>query len=243
MTIDANWALSELDAFLKLAELRSPTPTPGVVDMTGRKANQGRLEDIVASAHVVEQILDRVLPSWRTDVSDSRNRINRWAQHIEAVQRAQTALQRQTEIDEKLGDNAPRLNAARLHPWAWDGARSLWQSRHYREAVRAACVKINAETQNKLGRCNISEIDLFTQAFSVNPPKPGQPRLRVMPDDGSKTFASIHRGITCFAEGCFAAIRNPISHVPGDLSEDEALEQLAALSVLARWVDTATLEQ
>lgn len=46
-----------------------------------------------------------------------------------------------------------------------------------------------------------------------------------MPDDGSKSFSSVHRGVRSFAEGCYAAIRNPISHIQGDLTEDEALEQ------------------
>ena len=64
-----------------------------------------------------------------------------------------------------------------------------------------------------------------------------------MPDDGAKTFTSLHRGIRSFADGCYAAIRNPLSHTEGDLPEDQALEQLAALSVLVRWVDTATLEK
>jgi hypothetical protein len=88
--------------------------------------------------------------------------------------------------------------------------------------VRAACVKINAETQNKLGRRNVTEKDLFVQAFTADPPQPGKPRLRVMADDGSQTFGSIHRGISNFAEGRFAAIRNPISHTEGDLDENEA---------------------
>jgi hypothetical protein len=241
--MDIDWALSELDAFLKLTELYRRPATPGVVDLSARMSNRGSRAEIVASAQVVEQILNRVLPTWRHDVPDGRNKsVNPWCQHIDAVQRAQTMLRREPEIQEKLGDNAPLLNAAHLHPWVWDGARSLWQSGHYREAVRAACVKLNAETQNKLGRRNITESDLFNQAFSADPPQPGKPRLRVMPNDGSPTFSSIHRGVRAFADGCFAAIRNPISHTVGDLGETEALEQLAALSVLARWVDNATLE-
>ncbi|MBW4722382.1 TIGR02391 family protein [Saccharothrix obliqua] len=239
MTMDTTWAMQELDGFLTLAELQ---PYAGF--MGAAKGNRGRLEEIVASAQVVEQILDRVLPNWRTEVPDSRNKsVNRWCQHIEAAQRARTALRRQDEIRERLGDNAPQLDAARLHPWIWEGARSLWQSGHYREAVHAACVKLNAETQNKVDRRDISETDLFNQAFSVDPAQPGKPRLRVLPDDGSKTFSSVHRGVRCFAEGCYAAIRNPVAHTKGDLTEDQALEQLAALSVLARWVDTATLER
>ncbi|MGD0372939.1 MAG: TIGR02391 family protein [Candidatus Dormibacteria bacterium] len=39
-----------------------------------------------------------------------------------------------------------------------------------------------------------------------------------------------------------AALRNPPSHDPqGDLGEQEALEQLAAFSLLARWVSRANV--
>ena len=37
--------------------------------------------------------------------------------------------------------------------------------------------------------------------------------------------------------GCAQGIRNPQTHPSDDITEQEALEQLAALSVLARWVD------
>ncbi|MFD7980562.1 TIGR02391 family protein [Streptomyces sp. NPDC059071] len=87
------------------------------------------------------------------------------------------------------------------------------------------------------------ETALFVNVFSKDDPKPGQPRLRLMTDDGSDTFRSVHRGAAAFAEGCFAGIRNPNSHEDGlpELPEHEALEQLAAFSVLARWVDGATV--
>lgn len=130
-----------------------------------------------------------------------------------------------------------------MHPWAWEGARPLWQSGHFREAVTAAARKINAEAQNKLGRKDISETNLFKQAFSQDLPKPGQPRLRLRDDDGSDTYRNVHRGAMAFAEGCYAAIRNPNSHEDGlpELPEHEAPEQPAAFSVLARWVDDATV--
>jgi hypothetical protein len=49
--------------------------------------------------------------------------------------------------------------------------------------------------------------------------------------------------VAALAEGCFAAIRNPASHDALDeLPEQEALEQLAALSVLARLVDSSTVQ-
>ncbi|MFI8767403.1 TIGR02391 family protein [Streptomyces sp. NPDC053792] len=66
-----------------------------------------------------------------------------------------------------------------------------------------------------------------------------------MADDGSDTFRSVHRGAAAFAEGCFAGIRHPNSHEAGlpELPEHEALEQLASFSVLARWVDQASVER
>ena len=91
-------------------------------------------------------------------------------------------------------------------------------------------------------RRDISETDLFKQVFTLDAPQPGKARLRIVPDDGSRTYESMHRGARALAEGCYAAMRNPVSHTVGDLAEHEALEQLAAFSVLARWVNQASLE-
>jgi hypothetical protein len=122
----------------------------------------------------------------------------------------------------------------------WEGARSLWQSGHLRQAVVDAAKRINAETQNKVGTRVISETDLMNQAFSDDPPKADRPRLRLPEDDDGKTAKSMRRGIRAYAEGCFAAIRNPASHDDLDeVAHDDALEQLAAFSVLARWIDRA----
>lgn len=244
MGIDIGWAREELARFLELTELYHPPDPPGLITLTSHMSNRGAAKDIIASAHVVEQILDRVLPRWRSEVPDDHNKsINRWYQHREAAQRADVVLLRDAEIRERLGDDAPQLSASTMHPWVWDGARALWRSGHFREAVTAAARKVNAETQNKVGRRDASETALFQSVFSKDAPKPGQPRLRLMADDGSDTFRSVHRGAAAFAEGCFAGIRNPNSHEDGlpELPEHQALEQLAAFSVLARWVDTAAL--
>jgi hypothetical protein len=55
-------------------------------------------------------------------------------------------IRRDAEIRENLGEDAPDLNAGSMHPWIWQGARSLWQSGHFAEAVEAAAKKLNAET-------------------------------------------------------------------------------------------------
>ncbi|MEV0113273.1 TIGR02391 family protein [Streptomyces sp. NPDC050844] len=244
MSIDIPWVREELAQFLRLTDLYRPPDPPGVSIISSWRSNRGSEAEIVASAQVVERILDRVLPRWRTEVSVHRNKsVNRWCQHREAAQRADAVLQRDAEVRQRMGDAPPQLSAGQMHPWAWEGARALWGNGHFREAVTAAAKRINAEASNKIGRRDISETKLFQVAFSLNDPKPDQPRLRLMPNDASETYRSIHRGAMAFAEGCYAAIRNPNSHedkLP-ELSEHEALEQLAAFSLLARWVDTATV--
>lgn len=239
--MNTEWALAELDKFIEQTVMRYPDPMPGVVDMTGRKITAAPDEDIIKQAYVVEQILDRVVPDWRD--LDASTTVNRWVRHRTASLRAKEALLRDHEMRENLGENAPEMSATQLHPWIWAGASSLWQSGHYREAVEGSIRKLNAETQNKVGRRDVSETDLFKQAFSLDGPIAGKARLRRMSGDGSKTYESVQRGAMNFAEGVFAGIRNPLSHeADNDLSEQEALEYLAALSVLARWVDASEVE-
>jgi len=239
MVIDTEWAVAQLTNFVELTTLETPKPVQGVINLSDTRYPRGR-GTIPPAAQIIEQILDRVLPDWKLSVPIDKTQ--RWQQHREAAQRAVAQLERDEEIQKHLGDTAPKLDASKFHHWIWEGARSLWNSRHFGEAVRAASVKLNAETQNKLGTRSISETSLFQQAFSSDEPSPTKPRLRLPDDVGAKTDMSIRRGIMAFAEGCYSAIRNPISHEPqNELSEDEAMEQLAALSLLARWVDAANV--
>ncbi|WET78672.1 TIGR02391 family protein [Amycolatopsis sp. QT-25] len=235
--MNTNWALKELEKFIDQTVMRNAS---GGGLITTRNVTAVPDAEVTKQAQVVEQILDRVIPGWPSRYNETRN--NRWTGHREAVIRAREALLRKQELDENLGENAPELSAAELHPWIWGGAKSLWQSGHFREAVEGAIRKLNAETQNKVDRRDVSETDLFRQAFSLDDPKTGRARLRRMKDDGSDTYRSVQRGAMNLAEGVFAGIRNPLSHeADQELSEQEALEYLAALSVLARWVDTAVV--
>jgi hypothetical protein len=133
--VDTTWAKQQLTHFLQLTQLSYPPPSPGVLDLSGRKVTAASSDEIIPAAQVVEQILDRALGDWRSAKPEWMS--NRWQHHREAAQRALAQLQREDEIRERLGDAAPQLDAGRLHPWVWQGARSLWQSRHYGEAVRA----------------------------------------------------------------------------------------------------------
>lgn len=102
-------------------------------------------------------------------------------------------LQDRDEWAINLAPEGPSLNAARLHRWVWDSALTLWESQHYRQAVHAAATAINAHTQNKLGRRDVSDDRLMQEAFSPHKPEPGKPRLRCPGDPTDQTTQSCQR--------------------------------------------------
>lgn len=240
--LDKDWAIEEIDKFLHATDQIVPDTRGSGIVFVGTVQRES--ETVAASlAHVVEQIIDRVLPGWRNEHRSSSGEDKGWAHLREWAARAKVTLQREAELRERLGDDAPEMDAGKLHPWVWESAAPLWRTKHYSQAVTQAAIRVNAETQAKVERRDISETDLFNQVFSLDAPKVGAPRLRLMPDNGSKTYQSVHRGARSLAEGLYAGVRNPASHeVLGDVDEQHDLEQLAAFSLLARWVDAATVE-
>jgi len=240
--LNSEWAIAELDKFIDQTVMTNNSRSgDGMTYITHKSSTKSPDAEVTKQAQVVEKILDRVVPGWRTEI-ELRN-TNRWTRHREAAIRAKEELLRQDEVRKNLGDDAPEISASKLHPWVWSGAASLWQSGHYRSAVEDAAKKLNAETQNKVGRRNVSETKLFQESFNAEPPAAGRPRLRRMKDDGSDTYRSMQRGAMALAEGIYAGIRNPFNHEdPHDIDEQVGLEYLAALSVLARWVDESEME-
>lgn len=237
--LNTEWAVEQLDKFITMTVMRNGS---GNGFITTADYTSSPEADVAKQAQIVEKVLARVTPNWRDEITGKMAN-NRWAKHREASLRAREELVRADEIRQNLGDDAPEISVADLHPWIWSGARSLWQSGHFVQAVRDAVTKLNAETQNKVGRRDISETDLFKQSFSLDEAKAGKSRLRRMPPEDSDTYRSVQRGAMAFAEGVFAGIRNPLSHeTDQELTEQVALEYLAALSVLARWVDESVVE-
>jgi hypothetical protein len=234
--MDEQWALDEIAQFLYVTE-QVPSDIPGVIGVWMR----GPETEAAQRAHVVEQILDRALANWRKDQPTLDGDYD-WLRDQAA--RGDTAIRRRAELAEKLGDDSPDMDASNLHPWAWENGRSYWNTGHYHQAVMQAAIRINAETQAKLGRMDVSEAALFNEAFSLADPKDGAARLRLSANDGGKTYENLHRGARAFADGLYTAIRNPGMHAPTQVDggqEQLALEQLAAFSLLARWIDQSTV--
>jgi hypothetical protein len=239
--LNREWAIGKLNDFIDVAALTFVPDSRGTIGFWHYKFTNPTVK-VQAAAQVTEQILDRVLPGWRTAKWEEPAKQPMWRER-EAAHRAIAQLEAEQELMDNLGSGAPQLDAATLHPWVWGSVQGLWGSGHYREAIGAAARAINAQAQAKLGRRDASEAKLLSDAFSTNAPASGHPRLRIIPDDGSDSFRSLQDGAGSFARGVYSAIRNPNAHEDGDeLGESEALEQLAAFSILARWVDAAEIE-
>ncbi len=103
-----------MSRFIQMTSLRQPSSTGGVVFMGDFATPMAPTNDIIAAAQIVEKILDRVLPRWRTEVPDDGKK--RWARHRQAAIRAEAELERQEEVAERLGDNAPTISAGEMHP-------------------------------------------------------------------------------------------------------------------------------
>ncbi|WP_370413863.1 TIGR02391 family protein [Streptomyces fradiae] len=238
--MNREWAINKLRSFLEIASITYVPDAPNTFGFWHYKLDRPKAE-VQAAAQVTEQILDRVLPEWRTADWPEGKKQPYWRER-EATHRAISQLEAEQELIDNLGSGAPQLDAATFHPWVWGSVQGLWSSGYFREAVGVAAKAINAQAQAKLGRKDLSEAKLLSDAFSVKPPASGQPRLRLGPDDGSDTFRSRHDGAGSFARGVYSAIRNPIAHeLDHELEENEALEQLAAFSILARWIDDADM--
>ncbi|MFF9215766.1 TIGR02391 family protein [Streptomyces viridosporus] len=157
--------------------------------------------------------------------------------NLNEVRRAIGILADMDEWATRLALDGPSMPADGFHPWVWDAARTFWESRHYRAAVHAAATSINAHLQDKIGRRDVSDTKLVQEALSDKAPEPGKPRLRIPGDPTEPGVQTRQRGALQLGQGAYFALRNPAAHETGDLTEQEALEQLATFSVLARLID------
>lgn len=161
---------------------------------------------------------------------------------LEASRQLAGLLSSLEEEQRILGPRGPKLAAANLHQWVWNAAVGLWDDGHRREAVQAAATAVfDQHLPAKLGVPGPpSAKDRISQAFTTDPPAPGKPRLRLDDyPDPSPNWTSQHEGAKFFGMGCAQLIRNLATHTGAQPDEQSALEELAALSGLARLIDRA----
>lgn len=240
--VDVVWVREQLTGFV-----RETNPVglskPGY--FTARTRPECGRERAIELVEVVRPILRRLYPDWQSENPSSTN--DEFKAERDASRRVLSRLEHLAEVNARLGgeDASPRITASSLHHLIWGAAETQWTLGQRHEAVLAAAKAVNSQLQAKVNRRDVSESDLVKQAFSDKEAEPGKSRLRFNSIEDEKTRESVRGGALEFGSGCFRAIRNPVGHLPNDeieMTEQEALERLAALSLLARFIDDADVE-
>lgn len=141
----------------------------------------------------------------------------------------------------RLAPDAPSLVADQMHEVIWQAAAPLWDTGEYKMAAHAAATSLSAHVKARVGS-HLNDRALVQQVFSPDLPQPGKPRLHFPGNREDDDWKSRQQGLLLIAQGAFAGIRNIAAHDDTPWTEQEALEHLAVLSVVARWADL-TVEQ
>ena len=164
---------------------------------------------------------------------DNRPLVDQWAA---AIVRAQGVVGDMADVASRLRPPAPTLSADAMHSWVWRAADPFWRSGHYAAAVETGAKALTAFLQQKSGS-NLADRELVTDVFAPKA-KDGRVRLWLPGDRSTDTWRSRQEGLHHLAMGAYAGIRNVAAHsVDAGWSQQQALESLAVLSVVARWAD------
>jgi hypothetical protein len=250
--VDQVWAIAQLEEFVGSVERLEELGRVGRL-VAGDETESYKLDNDMAEADqevrtlepVAQIIMEAVSPGLSAyESADQADHWNiRFTPAKNAALRALGLVRLGAEAKERMRPDAPELVADQLHEWVWSAARPMWEANSYSAAVHHAAQSVNAQLQKKLARYDVGETALCAEAFSLEAPKPGRPRLRFDGDRTSQTWKARQEGAGAFGRGCFLAMRNPAAHKPsGPLPVQLALEELAAFSRLARWIEECSVE-
>lgn len=218
------WMIERLEAHLALLK------DEGNVEFTEKQRDLALTQRIIA----------KVSPETPLVIEENDGNWD-WVTRV-AIERTLGLLEHAQDIERFLGPDGPKMAVDRLHPVIWNAAADLWNDGHYKDAVVRALRFLNAHIQAVSTRTNLSEKALVTEVFGDGVATVERPRLRWTDDIHGDTERSMREGIRSFAVGVFQGIRNPVTHGTDDMPKQIAVEQLASLSVLARWVDETKLD-
>lgn len=238
--MDETWVIQRLEWWIATARAARTRADRRIYGFTyATNSNYQALRDASAQTH---SIVARVLG--RSDVPSLMRRSDDayWLDEgIEFAEHALALVKTRAETKEKLGTTAPTMKADSLHPLIWQAASKRWDSGHYTDAVQRAATALSGMVKDRTCRYELGDNDLMAQAFSLAAPQEKKPRLRWPGNDADLTVKAMRQGVLNMAQGVFSAIRNPAAHSIDELPRQDALEQLATLSLLARWIDHCEL--
>lgn len=168
-----------------------------------------------------------------------------------AVANARGRLQALIADAEARGSSdLPAFSPAGMQDVVWTGAAQAWTAHQYRVAVREGMTALTAYWRDRLDRRDGQDNVFWQQTLSAGEPQPGKPKLRWPGGVEDQTAKSMRGGLqplatslNNLATGVNLTIRNPATHCPTEYSEQEAMEQLAAISYLARLLDRCEIVQ
>lgn len=240
--VDLDRVKAELERFVREASPKNGSGDGYITTTSYAACGRARAIEL---AERVRAVLDALYTDWKTENAPTKQ--FEFRPERDASMRLLARIASHEEIRDMLGARAtsPQLAANAMHDAVWGAAETQWATGHRHEAVLAAAKAVNSLLQQKLNRRDVSEAKLVREAFSEKPPAIRRSRLRFPTISDEQARDSRRQGAMDFGAGCFAAIRNPVGHLPNDqveLSEQDALERLAAFSLMARWIDEASIE-
>jgi Protein of unknown function (Hypoth_ymh) len=144
----------------------------------------------------------------------------------------------------------PAFSPAQFHPVVWSAAAAHWTTHQYRVAVREAAEGLNLHWKAKLNREDANDTNFWQQTLAAGNPMPGQPKLVWPGEETSLTTKSMRGGLeplatalNNLATGLNLTVRNVATHSRKELTEQHAMERLAAYSYLARLLDQCKIRR
>lgn len=252
--MDHAWAAQQLRNFLADIDTLYSLESAEGEEYDDLVSGHGSPDDVVDRLITLNPVMKELMGAARPDLGEytespsggwSLNESAYWREFVRnRVLRAIGIHELGEEVRRRMEPDSPDLAADQFHQWVWEAAAPMWHAGSRQEAVHAAARSVNARMQQKRGHHDKSDAALCREFFSLDPPMPGRPRLRFTGYTRTdRTWRSRQQGAMDFGAGCFEAIRNPAAHEHGlNLSEQVALEQLAAFSLLARWIEECKVD-
>jgi uncharacterized protein (TIGR02391 family) len=235
--MDNDWVRAKLEEFLATCEeyrrLEGRIPPGSYWDENLMRPITNTVEQQVPTVRRILEVLDPSLLSEDFGISELYGGLSATET---ATRKALAVLKDRDEWRARLAPDGPALVASSLHEWIWGAAAQFWDAGQCEAAVEYGAKSLNAHIQKKSGM-STADRELASEVFSAKLSTKNV-RLWLPGRRDADTWRSRQDGLHLLAMSAFAGIRNVVAHsVAAGWSQQEALEYLAVLSVVARWVD------
>ena len=130
---------------------------------------------------------------------------------------------------------------ATMHPIVAEAAAENWNDGQYRAAVVKAVEAVALKAKDMTGQHDLPEALLWQEVFNPAEPTARRTRLRWPGEPGDRFAKLMNDGMRLLAPGIQLTLRNAVPAGAPELDEQEALERLGAISLLARCIEQCTV--